>query len=182
MKALAGNSIAQHSPLPDERSSFTQKLTIGELEAYLTVGMYPDGRPGEIFITCDKEGTMLKGMLHSFAIAISLGLQYGIPLDIFAEKFKYMRFEPEGFTGNQEITYAASIVDYIFKWLEKKFGDVPRTDLSEPEVEGSEVSAEDRQSEPDKSVESARRVTGGLSSQHAGTEASGQLQVSCKAT
>lgn len=121
MNAQAGDSTAQHSPLPDERDSLTQKLKIGDLEAYLTVGFYPDGRPGEIFIRCDKEGSMLKGMLHSFAIAVSLGLQHGIPLSIFSEKFKYMRFEPDGLTGEKDITYASSIVDYVFKWLDGKF-------------------------------------------------------------
>ena len=108
-------------PLPDERNSLTQKITIGDLDAYVTVGMYPDGRPGEIFIKCDKEGSMVKGMLNSFAIAISLGLQFGIPLEVFSDKFKHMRFEPDGFTGDREISYAASVVDYLFKWLEKKF-------------------------------------------------------------
>ena len=118
-------STAKYSPLPDERPSLTQKISIGDLVAYVTVGMYPDGRPGEIFIKCDKEGSMIKGMLHSFAIAISLGLQYGIPLEVFSEKFKYMRFEPDGFTGDEEISYAASVVDYIFKWLDSRFEDPP---------------------------------------------------------
>lgn len=112
---------AHHTPLPDERPSLTQKISIGDLNAYVTVGMYPDGRPGEIFIKCDKEGSTVKGMLQSFAIAISLGLQHGIPLEVFSEKFKHMRFEPDGFTGDRDISYAASVVDYIFKWMEMKF-------------------------------------------------------------
>lgn len=118
---MKAQDCAQYTPLPDERPSLTQKISIGELDAYVTVGMYPDGRPGEIFIKCDKEGSMIKGMLHSFAIAISLGLQHGIPLEVFSDKFKHMRFEPGGFTGDKEISYAASVVDYIFKWLEMRF-------------------------------------------------------------
>lgn len=129
---MKAQECAQYMPLPDERPSLTQKISIGDLDAYVTVGMYPDGRPGEIFIKCDKEGSTVKGMLHSFAIAISLGLQYGIPLEVFSNKFKHMRFEPDGFTGDKDISYAASVVDYIFKWLEKRFEAPPQETATAP--------------------------------------------------
>jgi ribonucleoside-diphosphate reductase alpha chain len=118
--------------LPDERRSITHKFSIGGHEGYLTVGMYDDGTPGELFVVMAKEGSVVSGLMDSFATAISLSLQYGVPLQVLADKFSHTRFEPSGFTGNPDIPIAKSITDYIFRWLSLKFdkptleeGDVP---------------------------------------------------------
>jgi len=107
--------------LPDERASITHKFSIGGHEGYITVGMYEDGTPGEIFITMAKEGSTISGLMDSFATAISYNLQYGVPLKFLVDKFGHVRFEPSGWTGNQTIPYAKSIPDYIFRWLASKF-------------------------------------------------------------
>jgi ribonucleoside-diphosphate reductase alpha chain len=107
--------------LPDERASITHKFSIGGHEGYITVGMYEDGTPGEIFITMAKEGSTISGLMDSFATAISYNLQYGVPLKFLVDKFGHVRFEPSGWTGNQQIPYAKSIPDYIFRWLGSKF-------------------------------------------------------------
>jgi len=107
--------------LPDERQSITHKFSIGGHEGYITVGMYEDGMPGEIFITMAKEGSTISGLMDSFATAISYNLQYGVPLKFLVDKFGHVRFEPSGWTGNQQIPYAKSIPDYIFRWLGSKF-------------------------------------------------------------
>jgi ribonucleoside-diphosphate reductase alpha chain len=107
--------------LPGERKAITHKFSIGGHEGYITVGMYDDGQPGEIFLVMAKEGSAISGLMDSFATAISLALQYGVPLKVLIDKFSHVRFEPSGHTGNQEIPYAKSIVDYIFRWLASKF-------------------------------------------------------------
>jgi len=107
--------------LPDERQSITHKFAIANHEGYITVGMYEDGTPGEIFVKMAKEGATLSGLMDSFALALSLALQYGVPLRVLHEKFSHTRFEPSGFTQNPEIPYAKSIMDYLFRWLAKKF-------------------------------------------------------------
>jgi ribonucleoside-diphosphate reductase alpha chain len=107
--------------LPDERRSITHKFSIAGHEGYITVGMYEDGTPGEIFITMAKEGSVISGLMDAFATAISLALQYGVPLEKLVEKFSYTRFQPSGFTNNPQIPVATSIVDYIFRWLGMKF-------------------------------------------------------------
>jgi len=107
--------------LPDERRSITHKFSVGTHEGYLVVGLYPDGQPGEIFVTMAKEGSTVSGLINSLAQAVSIGLQYGIPLQMFCNKFCYTRFEPSGFTGNPAIPQATSVMDYIFRWLSKKF-------------------------------------------------------------
>ena len=107
--------------LPDERASITHKFSIGGHEGYITVGMYEDGTPGEIFITMAKEGSTISGLMDSFATAISYNLQYGVPLKFLVDKFGHVRFEPSGWTGNPHIPYAKSIPDYIFRWLGSKF-------------------------------------------------------------
>lgn len=107
--------------LPDERVSITHKFSIGGHEGYITVGMYEDGSPGEIFITMAKEGSTISGLMDSLAVAVSLTLQYGVPLQFLVDKFAHVRFEPSGWTGNRQIPYAKSIVDYIFRWLGIKF-------------------------------------------------------------
>jgi ribonucleoside-diphosphate reductase alpha chain len=109
--------------LPDERKSITHKFDIAGHEGYITAGMYEDGQPGEIFITMSKEGSTISGLMDSFATAISMALQYGVPLRVLVDKFSHMRFEPSGFTKNPDIPMAKSIMDYIFRWLATKFLD-----------------------------------------------------------
>jgi ribonucleoside-diphosphate reductase alpha chain len=111
--------------MPRERKSLTHKFSIGGHEGYITAGMYEDGTVGEIFLTdIGKEGSTLRGMMNSFATAISIALQYGVPLETLVEKFSYMRFEPEGMTSNPEIPFAKSMPDYIMRWLASRFCDV----------------------------------------------------------
>ncbi|GIU75026.1 MAG: vitamin B12-dependent ribonucleotide reductase [Bryobacteraceae bacterium] len=130
--------------LPDERQSITHKFSIAGHEGYITVGLYEDGQPGELFITMAKEGSTISGLMDSFATAVSYGLQYGVPLKFFVDKFSHVRFEPSGFTNNPQIPYAKSIMDYIFRWLALKFlgpeaveapevGDTPKLRPTEPE-------------------------------------------------
>jgi ribonucleoside-diphosphate reductase alpha chain len=107
--------------LPDERQSITHKFSIGGHEGYITVGLFEDGTPGEVFITMAKEGSTISGLMDSFATAISYSLQYGVPLKFFVDKFSHVRFEPSGWTGNQQVPYAKSIMDYIFRWMGAKF-------------------------------------------------------------
>jgi ribonucleoside-diphosphate reductase alpha chain len=108
--------------LPDERPSITHKFSVGGHEGYLTVGLYPDTQmPGEIFLRMSKEGSTISGLMDGFATAISLALQYGVPLSTMVDKFIHSRFEPSGFTGNKDIPMAKSVMDYIFRWLALKF-------------------------------------------------------------
>ena len=107
--------------LQDERASVTHKFNIGGHEGYITVGLYPDGSPGEIFITMAKEGSTVSGLMDSFACAVSIALQHGVPLKLLCEKFAHTRFEPSGWTNNPEIGFAKSIMDYIFRWLHLRF-------------------------------------------------------------
>ncbi len=107
--------------LPLERKAITHKFSIAGHEGYITVGMYDDGQPGEIFLVMAKEGSTISGLMDSFATAISLALQYGVPLKVLIDKFSHVRFEPSGHTGNREVPIAKSIVDYIFRWLASKF-------------------------------------------------------------
>jgi ribonucleoside-diphosphate reductase alpha chain len=116
--------------MPKTRESITHKFRIGQHEGYITAGKYEDGSVGEIFLTdIGKEGSTLRGMMNAFATAISIGLQYGVPLETFVEKFSYMRFDPEGITGNPDIPFAKSMPDYIMRWLASRF----ITDLDELE-------------------------------------------------
>jgi ribonucleoside-diphosphate reductase alpha chain len=107
--------------LPDERQSITHKFSIGGHEGYMTVGMYEEGTPGELFVTMAKEGSVVSGLMDNFATSISMALQYGVPLRVLCDKFSHTRFEPSGFTGNPDIPIAKSITDYIFRWLALKF-------------------------------------------------------------
>ncbi len=107
--------------LQEERASVTHKFSIAGHEGYITVGLYPTGQPGEIFIKMAKEGSTVSGMMDSFATAISLALQHGVPLRVLCEKFAHTRFEPSGWTGNEKIGYAKSLMDYIFRWLNLRF-------------------------------------------------------------
>src|SRR5204862_27679 len=107
--------------LDDERMSITHKFNVGGHEGYVTVGLYQDGSPGEIFITMAKEGSTVSGLMDSFSCAISLSLQHGVPLKMLCEKFAHTRFEPSGWTNNPDIGFAKSIMDYIFRWLQLRF-------------------------------------------------------------
>ena len=108
--------------MPRERESITHKFSIAGHEGYITAGKYEDGSVGEIFLTdIGKEGSTMRGLMNAFATAISIGLQYGVPLDVFVRKFSYMRFEPEGITQNPEIPFAKSMPDYIMRWLASRF-------------------------------------------------------------
>jgi ribonucleoside-diphosphate reductase alpha chain len=127
-KAVA-DALAKVGPkrrrMPRERQSITHKFSIGGHEGYITAGMYEDGSIGEIFLTdIGKEGSTLRGMMNSFATAISISLQYGVPLETLVRKFSYMRFEPEGMTSNPEIPFSKSMPDYIMRWLASRFLDV----------------------------------------------------------
>ena len=112
--------------LPAERQALTHRFEVGGHEGYITVGLYEDGTPGEIFVKMAKEGSTVSGLTDSFAIAVSFALQYGVPLDFLVNKFAHMRFEPQGFTRNPEIPIAKSIVDYIFRWLGSRFLSVEK--------------------------------------------------------
>jgi ribonucleoside-diphosphate reductase alpha chain len=107
--------------LPDERSAITHKFSIAGQEGYFTVGLYEDGSPGEIFIKMSKEGSTISGLMDSFAVAVSMSLQYGVPLSVLVKKFTHSRFEPSGYTTNKEIPIAKSLMDYIFRWFDLKF-------------------------------------------------------------
>jgi ribonucleoside-diphosphate reductase alpha chain len=109
--------------LPDDRTEIGRKFQVGEYEGYIHVGLYDDGTPGDIFVDIAKEGTTLAGLMNSFMISVSLGLQYGVPLEVYVSKFAHMRFEPSGTTNDADIRVAKSIVDYIFRWMGKKFLD-----------------------------------------------------------
>src|SRR3954451_6269584 len=112
--------------MPRERESITHKFSIAGHEGYITAGKYEDGSVGEIFLTdIGKEDSTLRGMMNAFATAISIGLQYGVPLEVFVRKFSYMRFDPEGITNNPEIPFAKSMPDYIMRWLASRFVDDP---------------------------------------------------------
>jgi ribonucleoside-diphosphate reductase alpha chain len=107
--------------LPDERHAITHKFDIAGHEGYITVGLFEDGQPGEIFLVMAKEGSTISGFADAFAQAISYALQYGVPLQALVDKFSHVRFEPSGMTRNPEIRFAKSIVDYIFRWMASKF-------------------------------------------------------------
>jgi ribonucleoside-diphosphate reductase alpha chain len=129
VEAAVSKALVEAGPrrkrMPRTRQSITHKFSIGAHEGYITAGMYEDGTVGEIFLTdIGKEGSTLRGMMNSFATAISISLQYGVPLETLVRKFSYMRFEPEGNTGNPEIPFAKSMPDYIMRWLAARFLDV----------------------------------------------------------
>ena len=132
--------------MPRERQSITHKFSIGGHEGYITAGMYDDGTVGEIFLTdIGKEGSTLRGMMNAFATAISVGLQYGVPLETLVQKFSYMRFEPEGMTSNPEIPFAKSMPDYIMRWLASRFLDVDAQEelgILTPEVRARQAARE----------------------------------------
>ncbi len=115
--AAAGTAKPRRERLEDTRQSITHKFSVSGHEGYVTVGLYPDGRPGELFITMAKEGSTIGGLMDAFGTAVSMSLQYGVPLEDYVRKFSHMRFEPQGYTKNPDIRIAKSLIDYIFRWL-----------------------------------------------------------------
>ncbi|MHB8060419.1 MAG: vitamin B12-dependent ribonucleotide reductase [Gaiellaceae bacterium] len=111
----------QRHRLPDERTEVGRKFRVGDYEGYIHVGVYDDGSPGDVFVDIAKEGTTLAGLMNAFMIAISLGLQYGVPLEVFVSKYAHMRFDPAGSTNDPDIRIAKSLPDYMFRWLGKRF-------------------------------------------------------------
>ncbi len=124
--APAGGAIAapKRRRLPDDRNEIGRKFRVGEYEGYIHVGVFDDGSPGDIFVDIAKDGTTLQGLMNSLMIAVSMGLQYGVPPEVYVSKLSHLRFEPSGLTNDQDIRNAKSIVDYIFRWFGKKFLDV----------------------------------------------------------
>ena len=116
-----GPPAANRHRLPDERAGITHHFSIAGHEGYLTVGLYPNGQPGEIFIRMAKEGSTIAGLMECFGTVVSVSLQHGVPLKVLCDKLSHTRFEPSGWTGNQELGYAKSIMDYLFRWMELRF-------------------------------------------------------------
>jgi ribonucleoside-diphosphate reductase alpha chain len=139
--------------MPVERQALTHKFRIAGHEGYITVGMYDDGKPGEVFINMSKEGSTVSGLMDAFARAISYALQYGVPLEVLVNKFTHTRFEPSGFTGNPEIPYAKSITDYLFRWLALKFLSPEKSAeagvVQEPSVEKTDNLGEAKPTQPE---------------------------------
>jgi len=132
--------------LPDDRTEVGRKFRVGDYEGYIHVGLFEDGTPGDVFVDIAKEGTTLAGLMNSFMISVSLGLQYGVPLEVYVSKFSHMRFEPSGPTNDADIRIAKSLVDYIFRWLGKKFLDTDTQQelgIMSPEVKARLAEAND---------------------------------------
>lgn len=125
--------------LPDERRAITHHFSIAGQEGYLTVGVYEDGSPGEIFVRMAKEGSTVSGLMDGFATVMSLALQHGVPLKVLCGKLSHMRFEPSGWTGNPKIGFAKSILDYIARWLEIQFLEGEQRELFAPLSEATET-------------------------------------------
>src|SRR5881396_1890059 len=152
--------LTQRRRLPEDRVEVGRKFRVGDYEGYIHVGLYEDGTPGDIFVDIAKEGTTLAGLMNSFMISISLGLQYGVPLEVYVDSFSHMRFEPSGFTNDEDIRNAKSIVDYVFRWMGKKFLNADQQEeigILSPEVKarlaeryngGSETVASDAPAAP----------------------------------
>ena len=119
VEGLLGQPVRRR--LPDERQAITHKFEIAGHEGYITIGLFEDGSPGEIFLVMAKEGSTISGFADAFAQAVSYALQYGVPLQVLVDKFTHVRFEPSGMTKNAEVRFAKSIVDYIFRWMATKF-------------------------------------------------------------
>jgi len=160
-KDEAAETRARRKKLPDERRAMTHKFSVNGHEGYITVGLYEEGTPGEIFLVMAKEGSTISGLMDAFATSVSIALQYGVPLQTLVDKFTHTRFEPSGFTNNPEIPIAKSIMDYIFRWLASKFlsreGQQAAGVVFRDEVE--EASAEPESGEPSTAKKSNGKVT-----------------------
>jgi len=180
---------ARRHKLPDERISVTHKFNIAGHEGYITVGLYKNGMPGELFITMAKEGSTVSGLMDSFACASSIALQHGVPLRLLVDKFAHTRFEPSGWSSNQDIGFAKSIMDYIFRWLELRFltgqqGSLfddlhPKTAMlengSQHEMEARNAANDQRQASNDYSAATTPRP--GSSSYHASDALKGMIDL-----
>ena len=113
--------LTKRRRLPEDRTEVGRKFRVGDYEGYIHVGLYEDGQPGDIFVDIAKDGTTMSGLMNSLCIAVSMGLQYGVPPEVYVSKLTHMRFEPSGLTNDADIRVAKSIVDYIFRWFGKKF-------------------------------------------------------------
>ena len=157
--------------LPDERHSLTHKFDIAGHEGYITVGLFEDGTPGEIFLVMAKEGSTISGFADAFAQAVSYALQYGVPLQALVDKFSHARFEPSGMTKNPEVRFAKSIVDYIFRWMASKFLSPEaqfRAGVNMREEPGAESASA-------RGAEGGDRAARGEGGARAGRQAEGQL-------
>jgi ribonucleoside-diphosphate reductase alpha chain len=125
--------------LPDERQSVTHKFSVAGHDGYITVGFYDDGSPGEVFLKMSKEGSVISGLIDTIATMTSILLQYGVPLESLVDKFSHVRFEPSGFTSNQDIPIAKSIIDYVFRWLGQKFLSQNQVDTEVQETFGNQI-------------------------------------------
>ena len=148
-KVIVKEIIKSHrEKMPQRRKGYTQKAIVGGHKVYLRTGEYADGTLGEIFIDMHKEGAGFRAMMNNFAIAVSVGLQYGVPLAALGRKFSHQRFEPSGFTKNPQIRRASSIIDYVFRWmgiqfipgyLERTMGDTSQQELNIPGLQQAEA-------------------------------------------
>jgi ribonucleoside-diphosphate reductase alpha chain len=144
---LSGPPAAIRHRLPSERMALTHHFSIAGHEGYMTIGLYPSGQPGELFLRMAKEGSTIAGLMECFGIAVSVGLQHGVPLKVLCEKFAHTRFEPSGWTGNEQMGYAKSIMDYIFRWIESRFlavselAPVDQASVQPPEPSSDEAPA-----------------------------------------
>jgi ribonucleoside-diphosphate reductase alpha chain len=135
--ALDQHVLPRRELLPDTRHSVTHKFSIDGHEGYITVDLFADGRPGELFIKMAKEGSTMSGLMDTIGILTSLALPYGVPVEALSRKFEHMRFEPAGLTKNDHIGSAQSVVDYIFRWLGLEFSEAYRSsqhDLTQPSL------------------------------------------------
>ena len=153
--------LTQRRRLPEDRVEVGRKFRVGDYEGYIHVGLYEDGTPGDIFVDIAKEGTTLAGLMNSFMISVSLGLQYGVPLEVYVSKFAHMRFEPSGQTNDADIRIAKSIVDYVFRWMGKKFLNADQQEeigILSPEVKArlAERYSERRSTAPTDAASAAR--------------------------
>ena len=121
LPAVPPTPLTQRRRLPEDRTEIGRKFRVGDYEGYIHVGLYDDGAPGDIFVDIAKDGTTMAGLMNSLMIAVSMGLQYGVPPEVYVSKLSHMRFEPSGLTNDADIRSAKSIVDYIFRWFGKKF-------------------------------------------------------------
>jgi ribonucleoside-diphosphate reductase alpha chain len=161
-KAQVEAGLPHRRRLPAERSAVTHKFDIAGHEGYITVGLYPDGQPGEIFLKMAKEGSTVSGLMDTLATTISVALQYGVPLKDLVNKFAHVRFEPSGFTANQEIPIAKSSVDYIFRWLGSRFLS-PDDKVNLGLIDRTAVVADVPASSPGSATDPSSSVGGGLS-------------------
>ena len=171
--AKAATASPRRERLPDTRRSVTHKFSVGGHEGYITVGLYDDGRPGELFITMAKEGSTIGGLMDAFGTAVSMSLQYGVPLEVYVKKFSHTRFEPWGYTKNADIPVAKSLVDYLFRWMGTQFipGDREATRPATEGGGGETATGEDAESERKPAATTASGLVNGQGKPQGKTDA-----------